>query len=420
MKSLYGFTKPYNFNRAAPFIIAIVFLFLIIAIIVAMAVFGKLHWGTYRFIYFFYPGLIALVAAVLSFRPSYAWPLIALFFIEFSLGIGTSILKNAHILRHSMLPLDERLRIPQYQFHPLLQATLTPNFLRLVPALHHDSYGLRGTERDKTVLTKQLVIAAVGGSSTYDLEVPDGQTWPEILERKLGHEFAVLNHGVPGYTTVENLIQTLFYLDAYDVRPTCAIYYEGWNDIRNAHLPNIDPAYANFHLLTQITNLEIRKTPWVAEISPLSKIIIRYFQAWTETIPPPENYFGRDPGLGGDIRLEKIFRTNLEAIAAINKERGITSIFVGQVLNRAKLQNTTSYEWMPLIRQVDVWPLQAHFNKILEETAKELESPAFVPPIDEFHGADFVDQGHFSPEGAEKFAAKLAPFVRTNCKKNHP
>jgi lysophospholipase L1-like esterase len=426
MKSLYGFTKPYNFYRAFPFLTAIVLLLLIVSVIGGTAIFGNLNWGTYRFIYFLYIASIALVAAALSFAPVCAWPLIAFCFIEFSLGVSTAVLAEMHILTASRLPknrLYESRDPPRFQYHPLLQGTLKPNFLRSLPfKVQHDGYGLRGAERDENRLKQQIVIAVLGGSSTYDYANADGQTWPDVLERKLGDEYAVLNHGVIGYTTVENLIQTVFYLNSYGVKPRCAVYYIGWNDIRNAHLPNLDPAFANFHLLSQVGNLGIRPTarlePLPGEISPLGRIVIHFYREWTklvEIIPMPEDFSDRVPEEGSDIRLEQIFRSNLEAIAAINNQRGVISIFVGQVLNRARLRASIRYGWLPLVRDVDVWPLMEHFNTILNETAKDLSSPSFIPPIDEFEDSDFVDNGHFSPQGAQKFAAMLAPLVRAKC-----
>jgi lysophospholipase L1-like esterase len=340
-------------------------------------------------------------------------------FIEISLGLGTTVLVNAHVLRNSLLPKNLRLSDDtwdDYKFHPLLQIVPKPNVLRLSPfRIQHDSYGLRGVERDKNRLRQQIVIAAVGGSTTYDLGVANGQTWPEVLERTLGDKYAVLNHGVIGYSTVENLIQTLFYLNSYDVKPHCAVYYEGWNDIHNAYFPNLDPAYTNWHLLVQTGRL--RKINPLKKITPLGQFILWYLQQWIEIIPKAEDLFGHAAGRGNDVRLEKIYRANLEAIAAINKQRGITTIFVAQVLNRAKLRGTTVGEsWWALVRPIDAWPLQAHFNSILKETAKDLGIPAFVPPIDEFQDRDFVDSGHFSQEGAAKFAAMLEPVVRANCK----
>ena len=68
------------------------------------------------------------------------------------------------------------------------------------------------------------------------------------------------------------------------------------------------------------------------------------------------------------MRLEMIFRSNVRTIAAINKERKITSIFVGQILNRARLTASSRYGWLPLVSDKDVWPLQDHFNHILSLT----------------------------------------------------
>src|SRR5262249_23552246 len=104
--------------------------------------------------------------------------------------------------------------------------------------------------------------------------LPNGQTWSDDLEQQLGRGYAVINHGVPGYSSVENLLQTLFYLDTYGVRPHCAVYL-GWNDIRNAHLPNLDPAYANFHLLTAFDIMVVKKNPLEVSFSPLARIVNR-------------------------------------------------------------------------------------------------------------------------------------------------
>jgi lysophospholipase L1-like esterase len=274
---------------------------------------------------------------------------------------------------------------------------------------------LRGAERDAARLKQQLVIAAVGGSTTYDVGVAEGETWPEVLEHELGSDYAVLNYGVPVYSTAEHLIQTLFYLDAYDVAPRCAIYYVGWNDIHNAHLPKLDSGYADFHQLYKVTVLETRKTPFAAEISPIASVGVRYLQLWLDTMPPADSIYGRAPGEGSDSRLETIYRRNLESIAAINRQRGVATIFVGQLLNRARLHDDKTYAWWPLVRDADLWPLQARFNAILKEAAEAVGSPVFVPPIDQFQDSDFVDSGHFSAEGSRKFATMLAPFVRANC-----
>ena len=119
---------------------------------------------------------------------------------------------------------------------------------------------------------------------------------------------------------------------------------------------------------------------------------------------------------GSGLRNRQSFRRNLEAIAAINKERQISSIFIGQVWNRTKLQSKERYGFLPLVRDMDVWPLQDHFNAIVKATADSLGVPSFIPPIDEFQDDDFVDRGHFSAKGAAKFAVMIMPIIKSSCK----
>jgi hypothetical protein len=417
MKALYGYGKPCDFHKILPFLAG---LFLLLTILAAagarFAATGHLNWGPLREAYLLYLVGLSLVGTLLSIFPRIAWLVLAICFTEFLIGIGSYALTAIHVLPLPLFPTTATATVGQFQYHPLLQVIPTPNYSRLHPfAISHDSNGIRGPERTSTELKQQVVIATVGSSTTYDLAVPNGQTWSDDLEQRLGRGYAVINHGVPGYSTVENLLQTLFYLDTYGVRPHCAVYL-GWNDIVNAHLPNLDPAYANFHLLTQIDSMNVRKKPLEVSFSPLARIVNRSLQAAFDPVPFAPNFLNDPPVPGTDVRLEQIFRRNLEAIAAINRERQIISIFVGQVLNRAKLQSKERNAFFPLVRDVDVWPLQDHFNSIVKATADSIGVSNFIPPIDEFQDDDFVDSNHFSAKGSAKFALMITPIVKSSCK----
>jgi lysophospholipase L1-like esterase len=429
MKSLYGFSKPYVFYKILP-VFGGSFLCLLTLIIVGVsAASGHLHWGTDRYEYFCYLLVLSLTGTILSMTPRIAWFVLAICYAELMTGVGTSALARIHIFPQSFLPDDDRSGLQvapsRFQYHPLLQGAPTPNYSRSNPfPIEHDSEGIRGPQRVIDELERQVVIATLGGSTTYDIGVANGQTWSDRLEQQLGHGYAVINHGVPGYSTVENLLQTLFYLDTYGVKPRCAVYFVGWNDIRNAGLPKLDPAYANFHLLSQIDNLEVRRKLHtnMFEFSPLMEVVISSLlsrlQRTFDTIPQAEDFSEDPPVSGSDKRLEQIFRANLMAIAAINRERQITSIFVGQVLNRTRLLSSPNkrYVWLPLLRGVDEWRLQEHFNAILKETADAIGAPRFLPAIEQFQDDDFLDTGHFSAKGAAKFAGMLVPVVKSHCK----
>lgn len=122
------------------------------------------------------------------------------------------------------------------------------------------------------------------------------------------------------------------------------------------------------------------------------------------------------PKSGDDPRLEAIYQRNIRAISAINRQRGVATIWVGQLLNRAWLTGEGRYGWLPLVRDRDLWPLQQKFNAILERTAGEMGDIYIAVPIDSFADADFVDHGHFSQQGARRFAGYLAPVVREACR----
>ena len=420
VRTLYGFGQPYDFHRIAPVFVGGLLCSLTVIAGAIFAVMHRVSTGTPRFEYFGYLAGLSLLGTFLAVTPRIAWLVHAVCFAELLAGLGSSALASTGLLPNSLLPANTRpvpVAAGQFQYHPLLQVVPIPNYSRSNPVpIRHDSNGLRGPERVKARLEQQVVIATLGGSSTYDLGVGNGDTWSDDLEQELGERYAVLNHGVPGYSTVENLIQTLFYLDAYGIAPRCAVYYVGWNDIRNAHLPKLDHAYADFHLLSQIDSERVRKPAIRVAFSPLGQSLITALRRAFDTIPLAVEYRGDPPLPGSDERLEQIFRANLTAIATINRRRHVESIFLGQVLNRARLQGEGRYGWLPLVRDADVWPLQQRFNTILEETADAIGVPRLIPAIEKFRDEDFVDRGHFTVKGAAKFAHMVAPIVKSHCR----
>jgi lysophospholipase L1-like esterase len=60
--------------------------------------------------------------------------------------------------------------------------------------------------------------------------------------------------------------------------------------------------------------------------------------------------------------------------------------------------------------------MQQKLDALLARTAKELGDTYVDVPPDAFVNADFVDYGHFSVQGARRFAEYLAPVVRDACR----
>jgi lysophospholipase L1-like esterase len=342
-----------------------------------------------------------------------SWVLITVLFLELSLGFIPYFARQIGIpISRDLLPANENSR---FEYHPLLQGVPIPNYSSTLPgggSLTHTSFGTRGPEPSAADLASKPIITAYGGSTTYDIFVSDEEAWPNQLSSLLDNKALLINRGVPGYNTVENLIQTTFYDQVNGRTPACALYYEGWNDVQGAYLPNLDPAYADFHLLNQIDGLQVRKG---SGFSPLTSMISRLPVIGQETIPLPPSYANLEPGEGADPRLEEILRRNVQSIIATNSARGTKSVFIGQVLNSTDTTYDSMNGWAPLVKDEDVIPMVERLNVVMKEEAIKSGAAYIDVPNSGFSAADFVDNGHFSPAGSAKFANSIATEVQQNC-----
>jgi hypothetical protein len=403
----FGLVRPYRFERTLLAALALAMLLALAIMAMILWKIGGLFAGTQRADYLWYLLAMVLAALVLLRWPKLAAVLLLWALIDLCLAIAVPRL------------LPQNVSDPvRFAWHPLLQVVPLPS-LDLVTAggikVHHTSQGTRGREPTARELAQGTVVAVFGGSSTYDVGVSEGETWADGLQQALGDRFLVINHGVPGYSTVENLVQTAFYQDKFGKQPRCAIYYVGWNDIRNAHIADLDKAYADFHLPSQVDTLQVRRLGGAkVTFSPLLTLLARLLSALVDTVQYSWTLSGTlKPG--SDPALEADFERNVRAISAINRERGVRTLWVGQLLNRARLQGSGQYGWLPYVLDKDVWPLQERFNEILARTAQALGDPLVPAPIGAFGPAEFSDWGHFSADGSRKFVGYLAPVVAREC-----
>jgi lysophospholipase L1-like esterase len=424
MLAYVGFSRPYRFERA---IIAFVALVLALAVLVAagwlVAIEELTAFGPRAFYFLYLLALLVLVVALVRW-PRLAGALLILALVDFGWGVGSYALRHAALGAASLLPPDKS-EPQRFQWHALLQAVPIPS-LRFTSAtglaISHTSEGTRGRDPAPGELATRNVVATFGGSTTYDIGAAEGDTWSDRLAAALEQgeskgRFFVVNHGVPGYTTVEHLIQTAFYQTKFGKKPRCAIFYVGWNDLRNAHIPDLDPAYADFHLPSQVDSLKVRRVGGShVTISPLLTMVMRLISANFDTVRYFADPYSREPVAGDDPALDALYERNIRAISAINRQRGVTTIWVGQLLNRAQLSGDGRYGWLPLVRDRDLWPLQQTANALLGRTAKALGDIYVDVPTDSFSDSDFVDNGHFSVQGARRFADDLAPVVRDACR----
>jgi hypothetical protein len=113
-----------------------------------------------------------------------------------------------------------------------------------------------------------------------------------------------------------------------------------------------------------------------------------------------------------DPALEALFARNVASISAINRQRGVRTFWVGQLVNVHELAGDEMPRWTIHIRGKHVWALLERLNRQLQAEAGRLGDTYIDVPVGTFDSMDFVDSGHFSAAGAARFAGYLAGPLR--------
>ncbi len=260
--------------------------------------------------------------------------------LEIGLGFGTALLYKLRLSSSETLFARDYVR-PHYDWHPLLQ-------VRQVPT------AVARSTRDVAYVNASGGAAASAIRRTQeqvrrrpDRRIDDARH-PLARRRDLGRAprtaarrrpLRVINHGVSGYTTSEHVIQTAFYQDSFGVPANCAVYYIGWNDHPECPRPRPRPGLC--HQSSGRPDRRPRR-PAYQRSRPLGladpvlpgKLAILAF----DTVRPPAPVRS-DGGKGPDPALEKIYARNIATISAINRGRGIRTVWIGQVMNKAGLKD---------------------------------------------------------------------------------
>ena len=334
---------------------------------------GKVYFDLQRqadIIYLAFWMSIALLAGVLTIRPRTA-------FLAFNvmLVIGAEGVTHAYFYAMNGFVYQpvSNVIITRFEPHPLLVGIPHPGRFG---EFSHDADHHRATWNEGKLSTAKSIFT-FGGSTTYDVGNTDPATWSSNLSKLLGKDFAVTNHGVPGYSSLEHMIQSLFAFR--DARPTCAIYYVGWNDLRNAHIKNLRNDYSDFHLPSQVTSLAVGHRPGFLENNML---LVRSARLLFFHRPIDGLAYDGEPPSAKDERLSRIFMENMKLIAEINHYFDVKPIFVPQVLNYERLLSDRSSAWVPAVPDKDVKGLMRAMNADLAEVARQAGTLFLDTPLD--------------------------------------
>jgi len=276
-----------------------------------------------------------------------------------------------------------------------------------------DQYGLRGSfERPS-----EIDILTVGGSTTDQRYITDGQTWQDVIQHRfqsIGKKVILANAGIDGQSTLGHIKNFEWWFPHIpNLKPRFVLFYVGLNDFyrdEDRHYDSITDQENGF-----LRNLLREKSA----IYHLIRTLHGMYQAevvygighkrvdfskveWT-TVPQQDSY-----DLLMDGRLKNYDR-RLNILISRTQEFGSTSVFVTQPSRRYRIRNgrvegvTDKLNNTAPINGVDYYYIMKRFN----EVAMSVSMRNGIVCLDMasetvWEDADFYDLSHMTPRGAHK------------------
>lgn len=324
--------------------------------------------------------------------------------------------------RHLIAKLDEN----PFEVHPFTAGRLKSNL-----SVQQSGKLLRTTESHtrwtgaNTNNDASIRVALLGGSTTFGSGVTDAETWASQLQSILGPRYAVTNHGVPGYSSAEAIVQLALVVP--EERPDIVVLYEGWNDIHNYHEPGLGADYYT-HGLKQYSNLAIQRPRPTGVLVKLAEIstICRLAMTLSKKLATKDGAVGAsdnpaypvpDPigNANPDPFVDRLYLRNLVTLKALGRQQGAFVLFVPQVLDYSRFKGTSGSWWTPHVQNDAMPRLLDRFNLFMNSACPDGESGCAVlsdVTRQAWTPDDFIDEGHFSAKGNLAFARFLAPHVQ--------
>ena len=265
-----------------------------------------------------------------------------------------------------------------------------------------DKYGLRGL---KDPISK-VELMTVGGSTTDQMYITEGETWQDVIHSRTG--IVIANAGVQGMTSRGHIAAVEDWLHRIpNLHPKYFLHYVGVND---AALPSLEP-----------------QDTWSRQLRPRSAIwqAGTQFRAWLAgpivvnhagAATPPTTSTG--PWVRSEVDrseiadyVEKTFKPNLRKLLDIHRRSGETALFVSQPANPllVKREQGSVFVASPDLGR---WPVALRDINLATGMVCR-QSPGTCRFVDlaeamSFEPADFYDLVHYTPGGARKIGEFLA------------
>lgn len=308
----------------------------------------------------------------------------------------------------------ENYRKEIFSTHPYLSVTLRPKIKvsssrdRQYTTVITTELGTRWTGADLSD-TSLIRIACIGGSTTFCTGLNDGDSWPALLQKKLGDRYAVVNFGVPAYNTVESLIQMALYVP--EIKPKYVIVHQGANDIYNYHQPNNYPDYYEHgeHLMPMALLAIPKQETDFEKFRKRSGIFWIVNNIHDRIYPPALPHLHSRP----DEIVDKLYIRNTKNILNLADNMGAATIMIGQVMN-PHFNDFRHEPWSPRVKPELILPYTWRINEFTDSICKTDPNCTYVSLMDSiaWQPDHFWDVMHVTKTGSNLFSDKVAEVIR--------
>ena len=285
-------------------------------------------------------------------------------------------------------------------------------------------YGLRGNHSTPG----SIDMLTVGGSTTDQRYIHDGETWQDVLQRQFKQEgvtVIVANAGIDGQSTFGHIMNFKWWFPAIPgLAPEYILFYVGLNDFY------IDSEYQYDRLLSNDESFSLRST--LSENSALwllARSLRGTFEAmvlhkmghrsinfedlrWTRQALQSDYGFMQS-------RLNA-YADRLRILANMTYEFGAKPVFVSQPSLKYRVtphgiegdDNPSTYEGHQ-INGVDYYHMMKRLDGVTKTVASEKDALFIdLAGYTDWSDVDFYDFSHMTPQGAKKVGTLLHETLR--------
>ena len=286
-----------------------------------------------------------------------------------------------------------------------------------------DKYGLRGSHSTPS----SIGILTVGGSTTDQRYIRDGETWQDVLQRrfqKAGVTVMVANAGLDGESTFGHIKNFEWWFgDIPGLAPDYILFYVGLNDFYK------DAGDSYDHLLDDKRSFSLKRTfRKNSALRYLARTLRGIYQANVQGIGHQSIDFDTltwtqqalQDDYGFMVPSLNAYAERLRILAHMTHQSGSKPIFVTQPSRKYRVtshgiegvHNANSYEGHE-INGVDFHFMMRRLDSVTKAVSDE-KGALFVDLASHTNwaDADFYDYSHMTPQGAKKVGNLLYEGLR--------